>query len=281
MMEDDDLSGMKLNAERFRAAVATGMYAPFIAEEGWRIEGFAEAGLMLHGTRGWTMRIVELHAEGVVAARELVGVVCGRAKVMQCRVVYATPESMAFLSAVRGLGFEQTPELVMRRTRGAAMQICDPTGDIAIRDMFPFEYPEVRRNLLPLVSGGTWSADVQQIKAFMEGGLLRPMIAIAPSEAAVGYAELDLFQHVVFGGRTARIERVAVDPKARGKRLSRAIVGRLLQGVDAATDDQTVRRTELIVKPKNAPAIRTYEHLGFVKAVSDTVGVLRQYFLAL
>jgi ribosomal protein S18 acetylase RimI-like enzyme len=72
----------------------------------------------------------------------------------------------------------------------------------------------------------------------------------------VGHAELDRIEP----GRSAHVCRVIVDPERRRQGLGTAVMGQLRR---VAFEDLGVTRLTLNVYEWNAPAIASYEKLGF------------------
>ena len=76
---------------------------------------------------------------------------------------------------------------------------------------------------------------------------------------AIGHIEL---RQVLPEHGTARVGRVLLDPERRGQGLGLAMVRAV---VDHAFGELALRRLDLEVFPDNAPALRCYESVGFVR----------------
>ncbi len=76
------------------------------------------------------------------------------------------------------------------------------------------------------------------------------------TRAPVAHAELDQIDR----GRSAHVCRVIVDPKRRGEGIGTALMDELRR---VAFDELAVSRLRLNVYEWNAPAIASYEKVGF------------------
>ncbi|NBT36608.1 MAG: GNAT family N-acetyltransferase [Actinobacteria bacterium] len=273
--EGDSIAGHPFDAVYLGRARQSGMYLALAAGADGHLYGGTEAGLLLHTTRGIAMR-----TRSVVGAAQtykpLLGELRDRAAALGCVALYLTssPHLPELCTAASSLKFERVRdpfgknELPMRRVRA-------PVGNVAsrgvtVRPMRVDEYPDVRERILPLVSGGGHVVPDSMLRRFLESQAYIPYVAEIDG-TVVGYAELATFHTALASCRVGRIERVAVVPEARGRHVSRAIVGELL----AQSAKLDCQRVDLQVRDGNVPAVRTYERLGFVR--TDEI----LYYLAL
>ncbi|WCM29994.1 GNAT family N-acetyltransferase [Sphingomonas sp. QA11] len=100
----------------------------------------------------------------------------------------------------------------------------------------------------------------EQLSQMLEGGQSTPPARLCwmleEAGALLGHAQLSFD----WRNGNALLSRVAIAPKARGRRLSRPMLQLVVQ---EAFSYQVVHRLELNVFTWNTPAIRTYEGLGF------------------
>lgn len=256
--EDDSVIGATFDPEYLRRAKATGMYVGLVAEHDGRIYGTAEAGLMLHGTRGRALRIRSVWGPDQ-ATRPFLAEMRERARRLRCAVLYltSTPHAPDLCAAAMTMKFTRiTDEVAMIRPKAPVPAFAVP--GVTVRPMRAEEYLMVRRALLPQVSGGSHVCDPEEVRQFMATGMFLPYVAVVGG-ALVGYAELALLHAVPASCYVGRVERVVVDEPARGQYVSKALVTELLS--------QSVRlgcaKVELMVKRDNEPALRTYRALGF------------------
>lgn len=267
--EDDSIIGATFDPAYLRAAKATGMYVGLVAEHDGRIYGTSEAGLMLHGTRGRALRIRSLWGPDQ-ATRPFLAEMRERARRLRCSVLYltSTPHAPDLCAAAMTMKFTRVDgDVAMVRPRGTAEAFGVP--GVTVRPMRPEEYPMVRRALLPQVSGGSHVCDPEEVRQFMATGMFLPYVAAA-NGVLIAYAELALLHAVPAARYVGRVERVVVDAAARGRNVSRALVGELLRQADRLG----CARVDLQVRRDNEPALKTYLALGF----SRTDDIL--YYLA-
>ena len=110
----------------------------------------------------------------------------------------------------------------------------------------------------------TWPLDAAQLKRYLEPARDVPptrLVWRADDEAGAPFGHVEL-SAIDREHRSAVLSRVLVDPARRGEGRSRAMVAAALA---VAFGDLGLHRVELRVFDFNAPALRCYESLGFVR----------------
>ncbi len=256
--EDDAIIGATFDPAYLRRAKATGVYVGLVAEDGGRVYGLSEAGLMLHPTRGRALRIRSMCGPDQ-ATRPFLTEMRERARRLRCAVLYlaSTPHAPDLCAAAMTMKFTRvTDEVAMIRPKAPVPAFGVP--GITIRPMRAEEYPMVRRALLPQVSHGSHVCDPEEVRQFVGSGVYLPYVAVAGG-VLVAYAELALLHAVPAACYVGRVERVVVDEAARGRNVSRALVGELLR----QSERVGCAKVELMVRRDNGPALKTYRALGF------------------
>lgn len=259
--EDDVLPGkVKFDPAYLRHALASGMHVALVAEHGGYLYGSAEAGMLLHTTRGRVLRIRSLCGADE-ATRPFLLAMKGEAVRRGCSVLYlsSTPGEPDLCTAAMTMKFTRmTDDFVMRRPKGLVRGLSVP--GVVIRPMRAEEYGDVRQRLIKIVSHGDYVAEANEVRRFLDSRLFFPYVAETEGVIAA-YAELDLLHAVLAACPVGRIERVAVVPEWRGRHISQALVGELLRRAERLG----CANVELNVSKENAAAIKTYDRLGFMK----------------
>lgn len=262
---DDGIAGHPFDSAYLHFARGSGMYVALAAGDGRHVYGGMEAGLQMHTTRGLVVRTRSVFG-AVQTYRPMLAEMRDRAKALGAVALYLTssPHVPELCTAASSLGFSRIrdkdgrQDFSMRRARGVVGNVAVP--GVIVRPMHIDEYADVRARILPIVSGGDRAVPVPDLRRFIVSTMFVPYVAEIDG-TLVGYAELALFHTALASCRIGRIERVAVVPEARGRHVSRAIVGELL--TQSAKLD--CPRVDLQVRDGNVPAVRTYERLGFVR----------------
>ncbi|MEI6510961.1 MAG: GNAT family N-acetyltransferase [Candidatus Uhrbacteria bacterium] len=261
-LKDDDAlpNEMKIEPSYLKRARDSGRYFPFVAVEGGRVWGFAEATLQFHPTRGTAMRVRFVYGPDK-ALRPFLATFCQYANRMNLCAVYLTssPYHPELCTAARFAKFSRIEgDVAMRRGNERLDPFSVP--DIRIRSMMPSEYLRIRNTILPLVSKGPYVSNQSEVSLHVESRLFFPMVAVSEAEQVVAYAELALGHAGLASCYVGRVERVVVDPLFRGRRIARLLVGELVRkGRDLGCE-----HVGLLVAKKNAAALKTYGGIGFV-----------------
>lgn len=232
--------------------------------------GDADAELVFHATRGWTVRVNRFRAStsGKDAADLLEAIrFRGKRHWVSAYYVSASPVATELIAAAEADGYERLTDVGMALPffnasvgRYALPNVGIPDG-IMIRRMQIGEYGDVRTRLLPLVSNGTYVASAYGSFDHVSFQAYCPFVAEIDGRI-VAHAENNF--HHEDGGTMgtvtfARVERVVVEPEFRGRGIAKSLVAALIR--DAM--DRNCLRVELQVRPDNAPAVQIYQSLGF------------------
>jgi RimJ/RimL family protein N-acetyltransferase len=110
--------------------------------------------------------------------------------------------------------------------------------------------------------GFSWPLDEAQLRDYREKAVSDPetfrTLSAVDGDTVVGHAQLVLDRTHDLG----YIGRVLVSPTKRGRGLGKALMHEVVR---LAFDDLRLHRISLNVFDFNSPAIRCYEHVGFVK----------------
>lgn len=261
LTEDDRVPGVRFDPTYLRRAKAGGMYVGLVAEDGGHVYGAAEAGILLHTTRGPALRTRFISSRVSQTFRPLLETMCDRARDLGCKALYvmSAPHAPELCTAAMIMKFARINGDFSMSRRNVPTEAVEIPG-VIIRAMHVDEYPEVRRRLISLVSGGDRSVSAPELRQFLASGLFVPYVAEVDGEL-VACAELDVFHTVLANCRVGRVERVAVHPDWRGRGISRALVAELLRQSSLLGCE----KVDLLVRDGNVPAIRTYDRLGFVR----------------
>jgi RimJ/RimL family protein N-acetyltransferase len=105
-------------------------------------------------------------------------------------------------------------------------------------------------------AGLRYPLDDEQLRAILNEPARLSWMAADDDGELVGHAELALLR----GEAAARLGRVAIAPRARGRGLGAELV---TSAIEVAWGFGWVRRVDLYVYPWNAPALAIYRRLGF------------------
>lgn len=262
-LKEDDLlpNEMRVEPAYLERARDSGRYFSFVAVEGGRVWGFAEATLQFHPTRGTAMRVRFVYGPDK-ALRPFLATFCAYADRLDLCAVYLTssPYHPQLCTAAKAMKFCRIEGNFAMRRRERRIGEFSVEG-IRVRPMLPGEYLGIRQTFMRDVSAGPYTSNESEVRFHMESQLFFPAVAVADDGRIAAYAELALVHAGPAACTVGRIERVVVDAAHRGRNISRLLVGELLR----KAGNLGCPHVDLQVRSGNVPAIRTYEALGFAR----------------